>query len=230
MRDFNVIYRFRCNDGAHRQYSITGTADYLTDDLPPWTALDFHQCANCPLLPEAGVRCPLAATLAPVVFDCNDLAAYDEVSVEVTTPERTISTQTTAQRAFSSLMGLLVVSSGCPHTAYLKPMARFHLPFSSDEETIYRASSMFLLAQYFRAKEGAEPDFQLQGLTRIYKNLQIVNQSIAERLRAAANNDSMVNSLVLLDLFAKSLPHAIAEELDELRELFDLYLSPKKSD
>jgi hypothetical protein len=31
----------------------------------------------------------------------------------------------------------------------VKPMARFHLPLASEEETIYRATTMYLLAQYF---------------------------------------------------------------------------------
>ena len=34
--------------------------------------------------------------------------------------------------------------SGCPVLEQLKPMARFHLPFASVEETIYRAASMYL--------------------------------------------------------------------------------------
>jgi hypothetical protein len=42
-----------------------------------------------------------------------------------------------------------VATSGCRYTAYFKPMARFHLPFANEEETAYRAISMYLLSQRF---------------------------------------------------------------------------------
>ena len=43
-------------------------------------------------------------------------------------------------------------------------MARFHLPLASSAETIYRSVSMYFMAQYFLAKEGKEPDLELEGI------------------------------------------------------------------
>ena len=77
-------------------------------------------------------------------------------------------------------------------------MARFDLPLASDEETVYRATSMYLLAQFFLKKEGSQTDLELDGLARIYENLQIINVAIAERLRAATTTDSSVNAIVVL--------------------------------
>jgi len=65
-------------------------------------------------------------------------------------------------------MGLVIATSGCPHTLFLKPMARFHLPLASVTETIYRASAMYLTAQYFLKQDGKEVDFSLNNIRKIF--------------------------------------------------------------
>ena len=99
------------------------------------------------------------------------------------TTERKISQMTTAQKGISALMGLIIPSSGCPHTTFFRPMARYHLPLANREETIYRATSMYLLAQYFLNKDNKPIDIELKGLVQIYKNMELVNITMAERLR-----------------------------------------------
>jgi hypothetical protein len=102
-------------------------------------------------------------------------------------------------------------------------MARFHLPLADTAETIYRATSMYLLAQYFKKKNGKEGELDFSGLEIIYQNMQILNASIAQRLRDSTQTDSSVNALVLLDVFAQSLPFALKESLEELELLFSQY-------
>ena len=104
-------------------------------------------------------------------------------------------------------------------------MARFHLPFASTEETIWRASSSYLLAQYYLHQDGKPVDVHFKGLSRIYGEIQTVNISFAKRLRAACQHDSMVNAIILLDMFAQSMPSAIDESLDEIKPMFRPYLS-----
>jgi len=104
-------------------------------------------------------------------------------------------------------------------------MARYHLPLASTDETIYRATSMYLLAQYFRKTAGKKADLDFQGLKEIYQNMQILNGAIAERLRSASKTDSSVNAVILLDMFAMALPLAIEESLAELRSLFTSFLN-----
>ena len=58
------------------------------------------------------------------------------------------------QMGVSSLLGVIMTTSGCPIMAQLKPMVRFHLPFASLEETIFRMVSMHLVAQYLRHQDG----------------------------------------------------------------------------
>lgn len=191
-----------------------------TEPLPSWTRLEIHQCSNCPLSKAEHPHCPVATTLVDLVDSCDDFMSYDDIRVEVYMPERMVAKETTTQRAVSSVLGLLIATSSCPHTEFLKPMARFHLPLASEEETIYRATSMYLLAQYFRHQQGQEFDIKMQGLVKIYRNLAIINRAMAARLREICSRDSTVNAIVLLDLFAKALPDTIEDSLHEIKHLF----------
>jgi hypothetical protein len=102
-------------------------------------------------------------------------------------------------------------------------MARFHLPLATAEETVYRATSMYLLAQYFLQKERYKADLNLEGLLEIYRNIELINKAMADRLRAIAEKDSAINALILLDIYAKTLPLAIEDSLKEIQHLFAPY-------
>jgi hypothetical protein len=197
----------------------------IPQSLPAWTELDFHQCPHCPLEVVTDPYCPLAANLVNIVQRFDGLISYDKIRVDVITQERRISQHTTAQKGISSMMGLVIATCGCPHTAFFKAMGRFHLPLASSEETIFRATSMYLLAQYFLKMEGRHADFELGGLTKIYNNMQIVNVAIANRLRSTSMSDSLINAIVILDNFAKSLPYAIEKSLKNFRHLFLPFLT-----
>ncbi len=194
--------------------------------LPAWTELANHRCPNCPLNPATHEHCPLAVSLVPVVHRLDGLLSWDLVRIEVVTAERTIAQQTSAQRAIGSMLGLINSVSGCPHLAYFRPMARFHLPLATREETIYRATSMYLLAQYFRAQAGQPPDFAFHGLQEIYRNVQVVNAAMVQRLRHATESDYMVNAVVFLDLYAVAVQQTITESLDGIQHWFAPYLAP----
>ena len=192
---------------------------------PSWTSLDFHQCPHCPLTQDTHPHCPLAASLADIVGSFNRVLSCEAVHVDVTTEDRLISQDTSAQTGISSVMGLVIATSGCPHSAFFRPMARFHLPLAKKQETIYRATSMYLLAQYFLRQDGYGADLELEGLKTIYSNIHVVNTSIAERLRASTERDSAVNAIVLLDMFALVLPRVIEKSLDGIRYLFAPFLA-----
>ncbi|MDO8989740.1 MAG: hypothetical protein Q7U91_08905 [Sideroxyarcus sp.] len=187
---------------------------------PDWCRLDFHQCPNCPLQVATQPYCPLATRLVNLMATCSNVLSYDEVKMEVTTPERMVTKNTTAQRAVSSIMGLEMATSGCPRMAFLKPMARYHLPFATREETVFRVVSTYLLEQYFRHKQAQSVDLDLENLKKIYAEIQIVNMAMTARLRATGAQDSAVNAVVLLDIYAKMLPYSIEDSLEEIRYLF----------
>ncbi len=188
--------------------------------VPDWARLDFHQCPNCPLRVADSPRCPAAVAIAPLLPDWGGLNSHQEMSATVITSERTVTAQTTAQRALSSLLGLVMALSACPKTTFLRPMARFHLPFASEQETLFRSVCAYLLRQYFRHQRGEPVDLNLSGLVQHYRELEVVNQSLAERLRAASDRDATINAITLLDIFTKVLPASIDDSLEQLAHLF----------
>jgi len=222
----NILYKITFPRGREEIFEVkidtltmVSVVDY--SGLPPnWCKLDFHQCPNCPLRVETHPYCPLAARLVRLIAACHQVLSYDEVEIEVTTPERKVIKGTTAQRAVSSLMGLVTATSGCPRMDFLKPMARYHLPLATEEETIFRAVSTYLLAQYFRQKHGLGTDLELENLKKIYSEIGIVNKAMASRLRTLSAEDSAINAVVLLDIFAKMMPYTIEDSLEEIRYLF----------
>ena len=109
--------------------------------------LSLEQRTNTP-------HCPAALHMAPAVELLKELVSFDTVGVTVTQAERTVHAETTAQQALSSVLGLIMATSGCPWTDRLRPMARFHLPFASEAETVYRSVCMFLLARDIAYERG----------------------------------------------------------------------------
>ncbi len=216
-----VVYHFRFADGATAELaSDPGAVCDAAASLPDWTALGVHQCPNCPLSADSTPHCPMARQLVPLVALVGGRRSYEEVQVRVDTAERQVSKDSTVQRAAGSVMGLLAATSGCPHTRFLQPMARFHLPFASEEETLYRSASTYLLGQYLGAQAGRVPDWALAGLKAHYKELQQVNTAMAQRLRTAAGDDGAINAIILLDLLAKAMPYTIDEKLEEIAGQF----------
>lgn len=231
MKSSSIVYRFTVPKQPEYVFTLnldsdTSTlVDALPENPPYWTALDFHQCSNCPLKVEESPHCPAALRLAAVGSRCANLVSFDHVQVSVETTERTISAQTSAQQALASLIGLIMASSGCPRTAVFRPMARFHLPFSNELETAYRVASMYLLAQHYAAREGRTPDLSLKDLGLVYRGVHLVNLGMVQRLRAATREDAVVNAIVLLDVYTSLVPAALDELLAEMRPSFETLLT-----
>lgn len=222
METLSIRYRFTLQTGRQEVFDLHIDRASLElqraqpQPAPPWTKLEFHRCPNCPLSAEQHPLCPAAAKLADVVPRFEPLLSYDTVRLEVETEERSISGETSAQQALSSMLGLIMATSGCPHTGFLKGMARFHLPLASEDETLFRSVATYLLVQYLRERAGAAPDRELRGLQHIYAELRLVNAAFTKRLRAAGRADATLNALVLLDVFAILVPSAVEESLVEL--------------
>lgn len=231
MSTLALTYRFTLPDARERVFSLEmdrDTAELTTatiPDPPPWTQLAFNQCSGCPLDAAKVSHCPAALHLAGVIDGFTDLVSYDTVKVTVESEERAVVATLSAQQALASLMGLIMASSGCPRTAVFRPMARFHLPFSSESETAYRVAAMYLLAQHFTAREGGKTDLALKDLERVYRGVHSVNRGMAQRLRGASRQDAIVNAIVLLDVYSSLVPAAIHDILDEIKPAFAALLS-----
>jgi hypothetical protein len=224
-------YHFSFPNGREEQFHINldgvtlAPLEPLPPVLPEWTRLEFKQCAGCQLPYGSYSHCPLAAHLSPVVEQLSDVTSIDQVKVTVVVDDRTLTRSATAQEGISSLMGVIVATSGCPVTEFFKPMARFHLPFASPEETFYRAASMYMLAQYYRWQDDLSADMDMKGLFRFYEKVAKVNKGMADRIRSIKREDGAINALVLLDMFVHGMQHGLGTTLEELKPLFAPYLA-----
>lgn len=227
MSGLAIDYRFTLTSGRQHVFSFVLDPQTLEARVaapaqpPPWTKLEFRQCPNCPLRPDRHPACPAALNLADVVPRFEPLLSHDRVRVEVVTDERTISAETTIQQALSSMLGLIMATSGCPHTRFLKAMARFHLPLATEDETLYRSVATYLLARHLRGAGDATAPSDLHGLQALYAALRVVNAAFITRLRAAGRTDATLNALVLLDVFAILVPTALEDSLSDLREMLE---------
>lgn len=235
MEPVTYQYRFCFNSGREEVFDITleggnlEPVEPVPEKPPEWTRLDNHKCSHCPLDSLEVFFCPLALRMVPLAEKMSDVTSFDEVTVTVIQEERTVSRETSAQEGISALMGIITATSGCPHTVFFKPMARFHLPFANTEETFYRAASMYMLGQYYRWQSGKSVDLELDGLLNFYSQVALVNKGIANRLRSERREDGTVNAVVLLDMFVKSMPVMIPEMLEELKPLFKPYVDAEST-
>jgi hypothetical protein len=223
---YPIHYRFLMRDGTRVEFHIRldpktlALADPLPVDAPRWAQLSYERCPTCTLDPATHALCPAAGHLVGPVAGFSKTLSFTEARVEVETPERTMAKDTTVQTGLSSLLGIYMSSSGCPVLAKLRPMVRFHLPFATPLETTFRSVSTYLLGQLVRRSEGFEPDWKLEGLTETYRETGEVNRAFAKRLRVAGEIDASINALILLDIFAKTVPGSIEDQLREVRTLF----------
>jgi hypothetical protein len=221
-----IRYRFDLPDGSQKTLDFTfDPGDFRLANPAPavapfWTDLAFKQCANCPLSAAEHPHCPAALQMASAIEPLKALVSFDTVGVTVTQAERSIYAETTAQQAMSSVLGLIMATAGCPWTDRFRPMARFHLPFASEAETLYRSIGMFLLA---RELTGASDGRGFAALERLYENLHVVNRDMSRRLGAAAPSDPARNAMALLDAYTTLLPAALESSLEELKPLFDAW-------
>jgi hypothetical protein len=221
-----IRYRFDLPDGSQKSLDFTfDPTDFRLSMAPPaappfWTDLKFNQCANCPLNPAQHPHCPAALQMASAIEPLKALVSFDTVGVTVTQAERTMYAETTAQQAMSSVLGLIMATAGCPWTDRFRPMARFHLPFASEVETVYRSISMFLLA---REMGDASRSGGFAALEDLYENLHVVNRDMSRRLGAATRTDPARNAMALLDAYTTLLPAALESSLEELKPLFDAW-------
>jgi hypothetical protein len=224
-------YTFRFADGSEKRFEITLDPATLAlippaePSRPDWTKLGYHQCEQCPLKAEVS-HCPVAVNLASLVESFKDTLSHENIEATVETAQRTYSKRTSLQQGLSSIIGIYMVTSNCPVMDKLRPNARFHLPFASVEETMYRAVSMYLTAQYFRMKRGEEPDWTLKHLSEIYQGVWRVNKGITDRLSHASAQDANMNAVIVLSTFGSALDNYLEECLADIAPLFEPSAKP----
>lgn len=230
--DLKIKYSYILNTGRTINYEIV--LDSITqqihhkskDSYPFWCKLDYMQCAHCPFSMSEHKYCPITINLVDVVDLFKNVLSYDRAEIIVETNQRTYSKkEVPIQSGLSSMIGIIMVTSGCIDLDKLRPMVRYHLPFASIEETVYRATSMYMLAQYMRVKNNNEPNISMDELVDIYKKINDINLAFSKRLRGLLEADSNLKAIALLDTLSQSVPMKIEETLDDLINLFESYYS-----
>ena len=221
-------YRFQFRDGSAREFAVRldpqtlALVDRPAGPPPEWTRLDNNRCVNCPLAGKADY-CPVAVNLSHVVETFKDSVWYDQALVTVRTKERTYQHDTSVQRGLSSIIGIYNVTSGCPILDRLRPMVRFHLPFASTDETVYRTVSMYLTAQYFVMARGGAPDWTLADLAGFYDAMALVEEGLSRRFREASRSDANVNAVIILAAFGQEISLLLGGRLKDIEYRFDQY-------
>jgi hypothetical protein len=220
-------YHIKLEDGRSTRFHIALDATTLTmlpasaGSYPPWTQLAHHQCNGCPLSPAMACYCPIAVNIAELVEWFKDILSHKNCTVICATADRTYSKRTSAMEGLTSVFGIVMATSNCPVMNFLKPMARFHLPFASVEETTVRSTSLFLLGQYFEYKNGRVSHFDFDQLEKRYNRVRLVNEGLLERIRSLGNQDADKNAIIALHSLSQFLSQEMDFSLNSIAHLFE---------
>ncbi len=230
---FEISYKFILDKGRVKEFLIKldpETLQILNPSKPPfaaWADLKSNQCPNCPLNEKEFPQCPAAANLQEFVPFAEGLDSFEEAEIEVTIQQRVYRKKTAVQYGLSALMGIYMTTGGCPIMDKLRPMVKTHTPFAKADEVTYRTVSMYLLAQFFKMKEGKNPDWDLKGLVELNQEIETVNRSFWKRISAVTVQlkDGGVNALSHLNTIAKLASYQLQDdELKKMRALFEAHL------
>jgi len=217
----NYSYTFRFKSGIQKTFVVlvdNSSLDIIyksQETYPDWTKLQNFKCAHCVLDPKVHEYCPLAINLVDIIHTFQEFNSYDEAEITVETINRNYSKTTSIQAGVSSMLGIRMVTSGCPVMGKLKPLIPSHLPFASLEETEVRVLSAYLLAQYVKWKKGGKPDWEMTNLINVYEDIRILNHNVSRKIADLEKKDVSINSLVVLNNFADYVSFTLDEKMLE---------------
>jgi hypothetical protein len=212
MASLQFEYAFKFEDGTEKSLALSLDAKTLlfeapatSQEPPAWAALDACKCPHCPY--EAATRpfCPVAKNLAQAAEAFKEEKSFRKATVFVKAKERFYGRNTDLQVGLQSLFGLIMATSDCPHLEVFRPLARFHLPFSTLDETKMRVLGNYLIAQYRRQQKGERADWDAKDLHAAFQNVNLLNQHIIQRIRTISHGDAEQNAIIILDSFATIL-------------------------
>lgn len=224
---YQFHYYFQFSDGNIKEYPISLDPDTLSlipadsiSEIPDWVHLEFQQCRQCPLEPNNYAHCPIARNIMDLVEAFKAVFSYHDCTVICKTAERSYSKETSIMEGLSAIFGVIMATSDCPVMEFLKPMARFHLPFATIEETTVRTASMYLLAQYFKYKDQPGMKFDFKILEKHYSRVQLVNEGLLSRINSVGSEDADKNAIVTLHSLSQFLSMEIDYSLSGLEHIF----------
>ena len=110
-----------------------------------------------------------------------------------------------------------MASSGCPRLNWFKPLVRYHLPFSTIEETMFRILSKSLISQFLKAGDEKTTPVSLIDIKEVYSQVEFVNLDFIKRIQSYAKGDADANAIAALDLFAKLFDFEVEANFESLQ-------------
>ena len=225
---FEFRYQFHFENDLVKEYQLALDPDTLSlisptaphQTLPDWTRLTFQQCACCPLDEKGYSHCPIAVNIMELVETFKTIFSFHDCTVSCETVDRTFIKKTSVMEGLAAIFGVIMATSDCPVMEFLKPMARFHLPFATIEETTVRSASMYLLAQYFKYKNSKSMHFDFKNLENHYAKVKLINEGLLARINSAGSEDADKNAIVTLHSISQFLSMEIDYSLSGLEYIF----------
>jgi hypothetical protein len=173
---------------------------------------------------SAEARCPAAVGLAPIVAAFHDTWSCETVEIAVATPSRLVTKQAGLQDALSGVVGLTLVTSGCPILMPLRPLALTAMPFCELHEMFAHIATLYAFGQMRRHQRGLPADCTFTGLTALAADVAAVYQGLLDRLEEVSHKDAVRNALLQQHCYMQYIsPATLAERLARLDPLFSAY-------
>lgn len=226
-KPFRIVYEFNFPGGARKSFSLDFNPENhevinktRMTDIPGWASLEYKKCPECSLDPETNLFCPVALNMSGMLQSFSQMVSTEKCFVRCTTFQRSYSKMTDVMSGLASALSVIILSSPCPFLVHARPMARFHLPFFTPEESIVRMISFYLLSQYFALKKGKNPDWQLEKLNRSFAGLTMVQEWMMERIKGIFAGDACINALHTFHVMVQFISFEIESSLECLESYF----------
>lgn len=228
----NIVYEYIFNfyNGKRKEFRIeldANTLELVKEPVfpyPEWAKMETFRCSICPLNIKEFEYCPVALNVYEIIDFFRNSYSYEEAQVILQTKDRTYFKETALQGGISSILGIYMSTSGCPLLEKLKPLVRYHLPFATLEETTFRITSMYLLAQYLKKINNHTPDWEMKELIKIYENIKIINENFCQKISELHVQDASLNAIVILDTFGSFVSLSVDSQiLNNMKDWFSAY-------
>ena len=113
-----------------------------------------------------------------------------------------------------------MATSGCPHLDWLRPLARFHLPFATIEETLFRVLSLQLLSEFFKRARKESKD-STEAIKANYAAVGTLNHAFIRRIKTYCSGDADKNAIASLDLWVQSFELFHEDNFEPIKDFFE---------
>lgn len=185
-----IKWEFDFSSGGTIQLNNT-----LSQDIPAWVRLTYHQCESCTLSPEHYPVCPVAEVLEKYAFQLRNHVSFENVSVKIVQEGRGnwMVSDIPLQTVVGELVRLAVFQYGCPVGRRVKS-AMVELPPFPDNEQILGAFEKAFSSGDVKSGKNKLDEKDVNYLN----SLQDLFSNICYRLEDTGEGDANINGVIML--------------------------------